>query len=108
MSSRKNGDRDTSPEVQTRMQMRATNSNKHPGAIVQAASRVHWDPKDIQKEKDAKKARKEKKEQQAAQEEAAESGLEDYRSQQRTKARDDEKAFPRQQPSGGTLQHNID
>jgi hypothetical protein len=95
---------------QTRMQTRATNSNKHPGAVVQAASRVHRDPTVVQKEKDARKARKEAKEQQVAQEEAAETALEVYRSQQRTKARNDEKVFPRQQPwaSGGMLQRNID
>ncbi len=93
---------------QPRMQTRAANSNKHPGAIVQAATRTHRDPTVIQKEKDAKRGRKEAKERQVAQEEAAESELEDYRSQQRTKARNDEKRFPRQQPSGGTLLCNID
>ena len=62
----------------------------------------------IQQEKDVKKAKKDAKEQQAAQEEAAESELEDYRSQQKTKARNDEKVFPRQQPSGGALLHGIE
>ena len=86
------------------MHTRASNSNKHPGAIVlEAASRLRRDPAVVQMEKDQKKARKDKKEQQVAQEEAAESELEDYRSQQKTKARSDEKAFPRHRPSEGTL-----
>ena len=104
MSSRTKGV--SSPvETQTRMQTRAANSTKHPGAVVQAASRVHRDPKDVQMEKDAKRARKEAKERQAFQEETAESELEDYRSQQRIKARNDKKLFPRQQPSWGMLRH---
>ena len=93
---------------QTRMQTRAANSTKYPGAIVQAASKVHRDPSVVQKEKDTKRARKEAKEQQAAQEEAADSGLEDYRSQQRTKARNEEKMFPHQQTSGGRLLCSIE
>ena len=93
---------------QTRMQTRAANSTKHPGAVVQVASKVHRDPTVVQKEKDMKRARKEAKEQQAAQEEAAESELEDYRSQQRNKARNEEKMFPHQQPSGGRLLRSIE
>ena len=87
------------------MKTRASNSNKHPGAIVQAASRPLRDPAVVQMEKEKRKARKEKKEQQIAQEEAAESELEDYRSQQKAMARSDEKAFPRHR--GTLLLHMI-
>ena len=95
MPSRKKND--TEPvEPQTRMQTRVGNSNKHPGAVVQAASRVQRDPAVVQKEKEEKKARRVAKEQKLAQEEAADTDVEEYRSQQKLSARNEDNAFPRQ------------
>jgi hypothetical protein len=89
-------------ETQARMQTRATNSNKHPGAEAQAALRVRRDPTVVQKEKDVKQARKEAKEQQVAQEATAETELEEYRSQQKIHTRNEDNAFPRQRSACGT------
>lgn len=84
------------------MQTRATNSNKHPGAEAQATLRVRRDPIVIQKEKETKKAQKEVKEQQLAREATAEAEIEEYRRQQKVNTENEDNAFPRQQPTGGT------
>ncbi len=91
------------PSPPPRMQTRAANADKHPGAQLQAALRIRRDPAVIQKEKEEKKARKEAKEHQLAQDEAAESEVEEYHSQQKIKAQNEDSAFPRQRPTGGTL-----
>jgi hypothetical protein len=54
----------------------------------------------VAKEKEEKKARKDAKEHTIAWEEAADTDVEEYRSQQKVVAMDEDDAFPRQQPRG--------
>ncbi len=58
MSSDRKGD---TSRVENRMQTRASNTDKHPGAILQAASRVRRDPTVIQMEKKEKDQKRDKR-----------------------------------------------